>query len=188
MRLLLFALASVALAIVVAFVGDLDELAPFLRALMANLAVIAWTSFVVPIRGLPRMDGYYRLRAWERSGHIYVWLGVPFFRAAIRRGPLSIFNRRLPAAWKQGDPDKIVFETMTAEGGHLIAFLIVLAMAIGAWSRGDWEMAGWLAIIDLPMNLYPVLLQRDHRQRLLEKVQKGELESDAEQRKIARGA
>jgi hypothetical protein len=38
----------------------------------------------------------------------------------------------------------------------------------------------WLAVLDLPMNLYPVLLQRDHRHRLQELLSAGKLAHGSE--------
>jgi hypothetical protein len=176
MRRVAFIVASLLLAAILAFLsierGDGD----FYRALLANLAVVAWSSFVLPLRGLPRIERYFRLNAWERSGRAYRALGVPIFRALVRRGPLSIFNRALPAAWHAGDVERIEHETRTAEAGHLVAFAIVLGLAVASVAQGDPQRAAWLAALDMPMNLYPVLLQRDHRVRLAESLRHGSLE------------
>jgi hypothetical protein len=175
MRATLFALASLALAVFLVLIGTSGGIGPFLHAALANLAVVTWSAFVLPLRGLPPFDEYYRLRGWERSGNVYRWLGVPIFRALVRRGPLSLPNRALPAAWHSGDPDRIERETRAAEGGHGIAFLIVLLLAGVALVRGSPERAVWLVALDIPMNLYPMLLQRDHRHRLQELLRSGEL-------------
>src|SRR5512134_426256 len=115
MRQFVFAGASIMLAAVLVLIGRYDDGPPFVRALIANLAVVTWSSFVLPLRGLPAVEGYYRLRSWETSGAIFRWLGVPLFRALVRRGPLSWFNRALPAAWHRGDPAQIERETRAAE-------------------------------------------------------------------------
>lgn len=175
MRHALFAGASLVLVAALILIGRDTGGVPFVRAALANLAVVGWSSFVLPLRGLPRFDEYFRLRSWERSGRVYRRLGVPLFRFLVRRGPLSIFNRALPAAWHRGDPEAIERETRAAEGGHGIAFLIVLALAAGALARGEPARALWLAALDLPLNLYPVLLQRDHRLRMSELLRSGEL-------------
>jgi hypothetical protein len=173
MRRLAFALASLLLVAALAFL-TIDPGEPaFLRAALINLAVVAWSSFVLPLRGLPRLEGFFKLRAWERSGRLYRALGVPLFRALIRRGPLSLFNRALPAAWHAGDVERIERETRAAEAGHGIAFGIVLALAVVSLARGETERAAWLAALDVPMNLYPVLLQRDHRLWLAEHLRRG---------------
>lgn len=175
MRHTLFALASLTLVAVLIIIGRDAEGAPFVRAMLANLAVVTWSSFVLPLRGLPRFDAYYELRAWERSGRVFRWVGVPLFRALVQRGPLSLSNRSLPAAWHSGDPEWIERETRAAEGGHGIAFLIVLVLALVALLRGDPARAAWLAVLDIPINLYPVLLQRDHRHRLAEMIRTGQV-------------
>lgn len=180
MRRVTFALATLLLLAVVAWLVLDRDGGAFLRAAFANLAVVAWSSFVLPLRGLPRLEGYYRLRPWERSGRLYLILGVPFFRALVRRGPLSVFNRTLPAAWHAGDVERIENETRAAEAGHIIAFTIVLALAVLALARGDHAGAAWLVGLNLPMNLYPVLLQRDLRLRLAEHLRRGDLARDGE--------
>ena len=175
MRSAIFALASLALVMILVLITLSAGIPPFVDAAAVNLAVVAWSAFVLPLRGLPRFDEYFALRPWERSGRVFHWLGVPLFRAIVRRGPLSLSNRALPAAWHSGDPERIERETRAAEGGHAIAFLIVLALAGLAVVRGDTERAVWLAALDVPLNLYPVLLQRDHRHRLQEMLRAGEL-------------
>jgi len=177
MRRLLFAAASLALAVLLVFLGRDDGGGGFVRALFANLAVVTWSSFVLPLRGLPDAERYFRLRPWERSGRLYRALGVPLFRALVRRGPLAVFNRALPRAWHLGDPARIERETRAAEAGHAIAFGLIVALAVAALFRGQVDRAIWLIALDVPMNLYPVLLQRDHRLRLAEHVRRGELEA-----------
>jgi hypothetical protein len=175
MRRLLLVAASLGLAMLIAALEQGGPGGPFVRAVLANLAVVTWSSFVLPLRGLPRFDEYYALRRWERSGRLYRRLGVPLFRALVRRGPLAMFNPALPAAWQRGEPERIERETRAAEAGHAIAFGVVLVLAAVAWTRGDPARAAWLAALDVPMNLYPVLLQRDHRLRLAEHVRRGDL-------------
>ena len=175
MRALVFAAASLMVVGLLVLLGLSTRFGPFVHAALVNLAVVGWAAFVLPLRGLPPFDEYYTLRAWERSGRVFHWLGVPLFRAVVRRGPLSLSNRALPAAWHSGDPARIERETRAAEGGHAIAFVIVRALAIVSLVRGAPERAAWLAVLNLPMNLYPVLLQRDHRHRLQDMLRAGEL-------------
>jgi hypothetical protein len=175
MRALVFAAASLMMVALLVLLGLSTWFGPFVHAALVNLVVVTWAAFVLPLRGLPPFDEYYALRAWERSGRVFHWLGVPLFRALVRRGPLSLPNRALPAAWHSGDPERIERETRAAEGGHAIAFLIVLLLASISLLRGAPQRAAWLVLLDLPMNLYPVLLQRDHRHRLREMLRAGEL-------------
>ena len=175
MRVIVFAIASLLLVALLVLLGLRTSTGPFVHAALVNLVVVAWAAFVLPLRGLPPFDEYYALRTWERSGRVFHWLGVPLFRAVVRRGPLSLSNRALPAAWQSGDPERIERETRAAEGGHAIAFLIVLLLAIVSLVRAAPERAAWLVALDIPMNLYPVLLQRDHRHRLQEMLRTGEL-------------
>lgn len=174
MRRLLFAAASLVLVLILVALARDTGGGAFVRAFLANLAVVTWSSFVLPLRGLPRLDEYFTLRAWEQSGRFYRALGVPLFRAMVRRGPLAMFNRRLPAAWHSHRPDRVEHEARAAEAGHLVAFLIVVALAVLAFVRGQHAEGAWLLALDIPANLYPVLLQRYHRLRLADLVRTGE--------------
>jgi len=166
MRYLAFITASLVVLAIVTFLAIDRGDGAFVRAALTNLAVVAWSSYVLPLRGLPRLEGWFRLRAWERSGQLYRALGVAAFRAMVRRGPLAVFNRTLPAAWHTGDLERIEHEIRAAEAGHLVAFAIVLTLAGVSLARGDPARAVWLVALDVPMNLYPVMLQRHHRLRL----------------------
>lgn len=176
MRPVLFFVASITTAAILVLVWRMPPGLEFVRAVLANLAVVTWSSFVLPLRGLPRFESWFRLRSWERSGRFFTWLGVPLFRTLVRRTPLSRFNRALPSAWHSGDPERMKEETRTAEAAHLVAFFLVLALAAFAFLAGHTRWAVWLAVLDVPLNLYPVLLQRDHRHRLFEMIRRGELE------------
>lgn len=166
MRRAAFALATLMVAAILAFLAIDRGGGAFVHATLVNLAVVAWSSYVLPLRGLPEIDAWFRLRGWERNGRLYRALGIPVFRALVRRGPLAIFNRSLPAAWRTGDLARIDHEIRAAEAGHGIAFGIVLGFAVLALIRGDPARAAWLGALDVPLNLYPVLLQRTHRMRL----------------------
>lgn len=176
MRRVAFAVASFLLAAILIYLANERRGGAFVHALLANLAVVGWSSFVLPLGGLPRVEAYFKLRAWERSGRVFHALGVAQFRAIVRHRPLSMFNRALPEAWHAGNAERIDRETRAAEAGHLAAFGIVLALSVVSLVRGDPERAAWLAALDVPLNLYPVLLQRDHRLRLAEHRRHGDFE------------
>jgi hypothetical protein len=175
-RRILFVLASAVLAGLLVWLWRMPPRVEFVRAALADLALVSWTSFVLPLRGLPRFDAYYRLRRWERNGRIFQWVGVPLFREFVRKSVLARFNRSLPSAWKSGDPERIEDETRTAEAAHGVAFLLALGLAIAALAAGHTRWAIWIAVLDLPLNFYPVLLQRDLRHQLIEKIRTGEME------------
>ncbi len=165
MRRVVFVGASLGLAAILFVLARDGDGSAFLRAFAINLAVVSWSSFVLPLRGLPPFESWFRLRRWERSGRLYRALAVPAFRALVRRGPLSTFNHAIAPAWRSGDAQRIEHELRAAEAGHAVAFGIVLALALVALLRGHTARAAWMVACDVPMNLYPVLLQRSHRVR-----------------------
>ncbi len=141
--------------------GDLLPPLPLCVAVLAGGIALWWMP-----------ASYYRIRSFERSGRLYEALGVRLFRWFVpdgdganqwrrRREPTFriIRNRRHALAF--------VRRTELGEKSHLVLLVLGGASSAFAWAIG-W--AGWalfLGIGNVLVNLYPVLLQRYTRARLL---------------------
>jgi hypothetical protein len=140
------------------------ELLPSLPILIACLAVgiAAWW---VP-------GSYFRIREFERSGRLYEALGVRHFRWFVpdgdaanrwrrRRNPAFriIRNRHYALAFRQ--------RTELSEKSHLVMLVLGCMSAGFAWAIGWPGWAIYLGLGNIVVNLYPVLLQRYTRARLL---------------------
>jgi hypothetical protein len=115
---------------------------------------------------------YFRIREFERSGRLYEALGVRHFRWFVpdgdaanrlrrRRDPAFriIRNRHCARAFRQ--------RTESSEKGHLV-MLVLGAMSAGfAWAIAWPGWALYLGVGNIVVNLYPILLQRYTRARLL---------------------
>jgi thiosulfate reductase cytochrome b subunit len=54
-----------------------------------------------------------------------------------------------------------------AETDHAIAFLVMVVITIQAAINAWWALASWLLLTNVVANLYPIMLQRHNRARLL---------------------
>ena len=115
---------------------------------------------------------FYRLRAFERNGRLYRILGVRRFRTFVPDGDAAnrwrrrrepdfrmIRNRQEARAFTQ--------RTEASERGHLVMLVLGAMSAAFAWAI-DWR--GWavyLTVGNVLVNVYPILLQRYTRARLL---------------------
>ena len=116
-------------------------------------------------------DAYFRIRDFERSGRIYVALGVRWFRYLVPDGDLAnrwrrrtqpgfriVPNRRFAAAF--------VDRTRLSEKSHMILLVMGVLSAFYAARIGWNGWAAYIAIGNIPVNLYPMMLQRYTRARL----------------------
>lgn len=114
----------------------------------------------------PRLPAsYHRLRAWERDGRIYERLGVTAAKAALRRGPLAVFNPQLHLP-EQRTPERLEHleqKMCEAEASHFMLMCANLGVAARVAARGHVRTAGWMMLFDALMNGYPVMLQRYNR-------------------------
>lgn len=146
------------------------ELLPPLPLLVACFAVgvAAWW---VPA-------SYYQVRAFERSGRVYERLGVRHFRWFVpdgdaanrwrrRRDPSFriIRNRRYARAFRH--------RTVLSEKSHLVMLVMGGLSAAFAWGIGWVGWAVYLGAGNVLVNVYPVLLQRYTRARLVAVLSRG---------------
>ncbi len=170
-RILVVLAASAALILLVVWTvaafGVHGPVFPFL----ANWLVMAWMAIAGQVQEFGLPAGYYRLREFERDGRIYEFLGVQWFKKLVRAGPLTVFAPTLRTQHKITTLDgaglaRLGSEMCKAECAHLFIGLVVLLLAVYAASKGWWDTAGWLLLFDIPINAYPVMLQRYNRGKM----------------------
>ena len=139
-----------------------DLLPPPVFALVIAGCVALWW--------LPR--DYFRVYGFERSGRLYETLGVRAFRRFVPDGDLAnrwsrrrdpshrmIRNRRSAALF--------VRRTEQSERGHVVLLALGIVSAVFALALGWRGWALYLSAGNLVVNVYPILLQRYTRTRLI---------------------
>jgi hypothetical protein len=147
-----------------------------ITAFVVNWLVMAWMATVATSIRLPLPSRYYGHSAWERGGVTYEQLGVRFFKRLVRRGPLSIFSRklRLPkdnataALWQL---DQLM---RRAEAIHVFSFLAICSVIGYSVLRKRLDAAGWLLLFNSMLNVYPIMLQRYNRIWLEKRLMRNE--------------
>lgn len=114
---------------------------------------------------------WHRLRPFEAGGRVYERLGVRSAKRALRRGPVSAFNRHLhlPTERTPEQLDRLDRRMRTAEASHTILFVVTFVLVANAVVHGWWAAVGWLVLFDVVMNGYPAMLQRYNRVLLRER-------------------
>jgi Glycosyl-4,4'-diaponeurosporenoate acyltransferase len=115
---------------------------------------------------------YFRIQGFERSGRLYELIGVRAFRHLVPDGDLAnrwrryrqpafriITNRAYAAAF--------VERTKLSEKSHVALLFVGTVTSLFAWHIG-WRVCSiYLGVANVLVHVYPVLLQRYTRGRIL---------------------
>lgn len=140
-----------------------------LLAMFINLfvtGIFAFLGFVYPTeRLLP--ENYYKIQRIPFQKKIYKLLKVETFRKFL----LATVWRKKEAQKKFFDGTKsgienLIVQSKKSDFGHFVPMIILFCLAIYWLIIGKWEIALLTTLINIFFNLYPILLQRQHRMRI----------------------
>jgi len=126
-------------------------------------AVLAYTETFQPTL----KSSYFDTKKWEAGGKVYRWFGVDVFRKLlVWIGWEKLTKAANPVKRDRDTLQKLEYQTRQSEFGHLIIFCIVLIFGnVVAFSYGI-RQSFWLFLLNIPLNLYPIGVQRYNRPRL----------------------
>ena len=120
-----------------------------------------------------RLFGYFDPAACEKDGAVYRRLGVPRFRHVLPNGRylnrLVSFVRRRPYRVIRGRQSAglWVLFTVFVEAGHTAFGGVMAVFMVRALTRGDLAGAAAILLQNLVINVYPAMVQRYNRGRIL---------------------
>jgi hypothetical protein len=114
---------------------------------------------------------YYRIKTFESSGLVYERLGIRFFKRFVPKGDyINRIIRRSEPAYRvvrnEASIDKFEAETRLAEKCHIAWLFLTLPSTVYALLLGWNGFALWLLLPNIPLHVYPILLQRYTRTRI----------------------
>jgi len=109
----------------------------------------------------------FSLARWEQEGEIYDRVGVQAFRRVLLNSPLGWINPNIHLSAGRSDSDRLLRELNGAEGVHWV--LAAVSAALATWYFVDDRAAyGYsMLLVNIPFNVYPIILQRRNRGRVL---------------------
>jgi hypothetical protein len=155
--------------VVVAFLHFVSDTPWFRYPLPAILAYgIAMTAAVIMRRIAPLSlpESHFRLKPFEDEGRLYVRAGIQTFRNLLVVTRIDACNRLVRFSGHRTGLQDLARGTRQAEAEHLVSFLVVLLAFVYTFTRGWFEVAFWLAVVNVLANVYPVMLQRHNRARI----------------------
>ncbi|WP_199139000.1 hypothetical protein [Pedobacter sp. ASV12] len=95
-------------------------------------------------------------------------IGLDAFRWIVQNSFFKYFNPKLSMKKRirPSELDSLRQEMTVAEIGHLCGFLFVLPFVGAKLFKGDWLFALIMMLVNILMNLYPLLLQQDNKRRI----------------------
>lgn len=110
---------------------------------------------------------YYNDKTWELKGKIYESFGINFFRKLLVWIGWEKLNKKSNPVQKNTKALlHLHYQTKQSELGHIIIFVIVMGFHIFVAFKFGILKSLWLLILNILLNLYPILLQRYNRPRI----------------------
>jgi hypothetical protein len=110
---------------------------------------------------------YFNEKAWERRGKIYETLGINLYRKFLVWIGWERVNKKVKPVNKNIKALlNLHYQTKHDELGHLIVLIIVLGFNVFVAFKFGVLKSLWLLIVNILINLYPVMLQRYNRPRI----------------------
>ena len=128
--------------------------------------VFALPGFAYPTsRLIP--EKYYKIKNPNRLKIVYHVLGVKYFRIflmvffwGLKKNRLKYFNG------KRSGIQNLVYQSNQSEFGHLMAFVSIFLVGVLLIFYSQFQIFLLLFILNIFVNLYPIILQRHHRMRV----------------------
>ncbi|ETZ24112.1 hypothetical protein [Pedobacter sp. V48] len=115
----------------------------------------------------PLGSSYFKEKEWERSGKIYEYLGINFFRKLlVWIGWEKVIRKSNPIEKNAKALVNLHYQTKKSELDHLIILLIVLGFNMFVALEFGVLKSLWLLLLNVLLNLYPIFLQRYNRPRI----------------------
>ena len=132
-----------------------------------NFLLMMWVSAFVEVLKSPLASTYYNEKGWEQKGRIYELIGINYFRKLlVLVGWEKITRKSTPIEKSTETLVNLHHQTKKSELGHLIIWYIVLGFTVFVAFQSGVLKSIWLLILNILLNLYPVLLQRYNRPRI----------------------
>ncbi len=131
---------------------------------------LSFLAYIVCLFIIPK--SYYDLRPFEMDGRIYRRLGVRQFRYIVGDGDgIQRLAQRIDPLWQCGltklSNEKWIERTCVTECIKLALIVFTLPAVAIAYYGGHTILASLLLLSNIPYQIYPILLQRYTRAKLL---------------------
>lgn len=149
--------------IVIQFIG----VQGFLFAFNLNFILMTGIGGFIEILKAKNTSNYFNQKPWERKGKIFELLGINFFRKLLVWIGWEKLNKKSnPIEKNMKSLIHLHYQTKQSELAHLIILVVVLSFNFLVAFKFGFLKSLWLLVLNILLNLYPILLQRYNRPRI----------------------
>lgn len=133
-----------------------------------NLILMAWAAIVLKSVNWQLKWKYFLPKPVESNGTVYKWHGVLWFNWFLNiSGWNRIIMKEINFTQSKEGLIRLELHTRYGEFSHLLIFLIIFVVSIPILMGGNIEIFLWFLGFNVFFNMYPVILQRYKRIRVL---------------------
>lgn len=145
-------------------VGIFLGFSSFAFAWVLNFSLMALYTFIASRIKFRLNSSYFEPGKFEKRGKLYKAVGVPLYKKLLVWIGWEKLNKKNSVLKPDYNSLKqLEYQTRSSEFGHTLIFVLVNFTAVIV--TDTLRDAKWLIILNLLLNLYPVLLQRYNRPR-----------------------
>jgi hypothetical protein len=111
---------------------------------------------------------------WEKEGNIYRYFGIKIFRKVIFYSPFVLMSLGIRVWSGRDDFERVLRELNMAEGSHKLALIFTSIIVIILFFVDHRKESFYLLIGIILFHVYPIMLQRWNRGRLMRLINNNE--------------
>lgn len=168
MRFVKISVATVVLGFVLVFCVRMLPFDHWGLAIAVNFLFMAFFSYLSDIALYPLYSSrYFAARPFEKGGSIYRWCGVGLFALVLRWIGWELALRKdQPISRDLTRLSNYESGTRGSEAVHLCSAVAVAGFTLWAGWHTSIHDVQWLVLVNILVNVYPVMLQRYNRPRV----------------------
>lgn len=142
-------------------------------AITINFLLMIWISLIELLLKPTLKSSYFDSKSIEREGKIYKYFGVHYYRKLLvisgwekERKEKTPINKKLTAL------EYYEYRTRASEFGHGIIAIIIALISIYVFIAYSLKDTIWLVLLNIFLNIYPIIVQRYNRPRVQQVIEK----------------
>lgn len=142
-------------------------------SIILNFTLMIWMSIVETLLIPALKSSYFICYPFEAEGKIYRYLGVDYFRKIlVLSGWEKSRKKETPIRRSLILLEYYEYRTRASEFGHGIIAIIIVLITIYVGITYSFKETVWLILLNIFLNIYPIMLQRYNRPRVLRVINK----------------
>jgi len=138
-----------------------------------NFALMIWMSIVVTLLRPELTSPFFNSHRIEKEGKVYKRLGVHYFRKLLLlSGWEKSRIKETPIRKSLIILEYYEYRTRASEFGHSIIAIIIIFISLYVCIVYSYRETIWLIILNIFMNIYPIMTQRYNRPRVRRVIKK----------------